>query len=364
MPLFDPRTLAIARTILILAAIGAFIYGARHTLIAFLLAIFFAYLVEPLVARVERWHTISRGSRGLAIAEVYVVLAIIFAGIVLGVGPYIVSEGRRFVSAVPTLLDKFGSGEIVHTIGSNRGWSYQTQRRVEQFMLQYRTPILMEIKRLGLQVGVLATDAFWVVLIPILAIPFLKDGGKIADFGIAVLRLRPRSRKFVESVLDDVHDMASNYIRAQLMLVGLALVVYTVVLTVSRVQYGTIIGVIAGILEFIPMVGPLAGAIIIMGIAFLTGYHHLWLLLLFLGCWRLLQDYVNSPRLMNRSLELHPFAVIFAILAGGEIAGVLGVFLSIPIAATLHIIWRQWRAFREPADEEVVNARPPKIRAA
>jgi len=90
-------------------------------------------------------------------------------------------------------------------------------------------------------------------------------------------------------------------------------------------------------------VGPLVGAIAILGVAFLTNYQHLLLVALFLGVWRIVQDYVTTPRLMGRRLQLHPLAVIFAVLVGGELAGVIGVYLSIPVAATLRVLWRRWQ---------------------
>src|SRR5205807_2748118 len=108
-----------------------------------------------------------------------------------------------------------------------------------------------------------------------------------------------------------------------------------------------------------PVIGPLLAALIIFGVAFLTGYSHWLVLILFLGAWRLVQDYVNSPRIMGGRLELHPLAALFAILAGGEIAGVIGVYLSIPIMATLRILWRRWQGY-----SGVYAAGPRKIRAA
>lgn len=364
MPLLDRRTLAVARTILILVALGAFIYGARHTLIAFVLAIFFAYLIEPMVSEVERWHAVSRGSRALAIAEVYIVLAVIFAGVVLKVEPYVASEGPHLLSSAPSLLDRVNPGEIVHKIGIRQKWSYTTQRYAERLLNQYRPAILAGIKQIGLELGAMATETIWAILIPILAIPFLRHRMGIFDFGLKALRLHPPVLTFVRSALRDVDNMAAHYIRAQLVLTVLAMVVYTIVLVAAGMQYGALLGVIAGMLEFIPMIGPLLGAIAILGVALLTGFHPLWTLVLFLGGWRLLQDYFTSPRLMHRTVRLHPFVVIFAVLAGAEIAGFLGVFLSIPLAATFHIIWRCWRAYCDSEGLKEADASPSQPRAA
>jgi predicted PurR-regulated permease PerM len=95
------------------------------------------------------------------------------------------------------------------------------------------------------------------------------------------------------------------------------------------------------------VVGPLAAAIIIMSVALLMTYKHWIILLVFLGLWRLLQDYVTSPRIMGKSMELHPLAAIFGVMAGGEIAGILGIFLSIPVMASLRIVFRRWRLYAE-----------------
>jgi predicted PurR-regulated permease PerM len=79
----------------------------------------------------------------------------------------------------------------------------------------------------------------------------------------------------------------------------------------------------------------------------LNGYGHWLALIVFLGIWRLIQDYVTSPRIMGHSMELHPLAAIFGVMAGGEIAGILGIFLSIPVMASLRIFFRRWRLYAE-----------------
>jgi predicted PurR-regulated permease PerM len=108
-----------------------------------------------------------------------------------------------------------------------------------------------------------------------------------------------------------------------------------------------VLGTLGGLLEFIPVVGPLVAAMVIVSVALLTSYPH-WLgLVIFLGIWRLIQDYVTSPRIMGHSMELHPLAAIFGVMAGGEVAGILGIFLSIPVMASLRIVFRRWRLYAE-----------------
>jgi predicted PurR-regulated permease PerM len=88
-------------------------------------------------------------------------------------------------------------------------------------------------------------------------------------------------------------------------------------------------------------------ALLILGVALLASYPHWLWILLFLAVWRGIQDYAIAPRVMGERMELHPLAAIFGVLAGGEIAGVLGIYLSIPVMASLRIVVRRWRLFIE-----------------
>ena len=95
------------------------------------------------------------------------------------------------------------------------------------------------------------------------------------------------------------------------------------------------------------MVGPLAAALVIITVSLLMGYPHWLVLVVFMVVWRLIQDYVSSPRIMGESMELHPLAAIFGVMAGGEVAGILGIYLSIPVMASLRIVFRRWRLYAE-----------------
>jgi predicted PurR-regulated permease PerM len=141
--------------------------------------------------------------------------------------------------------------------------------------------------------------------------------------------------------------MLAHFIRAQLTLAGLSMVAYCTFLGFMRVPNWVLLGTVGGMMEFIPVVGPLVAGVLIVGVALLLGYQHWFLVLIFLGVWRLVQDYIVSPRIMGKSMELHPLAAIFGVLAGAEIGGVLGIYLSIPVMASLRIVWRRWRLYAE-----------------
>ena len=192
----------------------------------------------------------------------------------------------------------------------------------------------------------LAANLTWLLLIPILAAFLLKDHAHFADALLGLLKGN-QQRGFLKSLLNGLDAMLATFIRAQLSFAALGLVAYTSFLLLAQFPYAFALGAIAGLLEFIPFVGPLVTALLILGMAILTGYTHWVVVLAFLILWRGIQDYVTSPYLMGRGLQLHPLAVIFGVLVGGEVAGVVGLFLSVPVMASLRIIWKAWRLQQE-----------------
>ena len=360
VPVWDTQTARVLSTIIIFIAVAAFCYGAWKVLVAFLFAIFLAYLLAPLVSFVERNSRLSAGSRSRAIAQVYVGLGIILTILILVAGPKLETEGRRLISAIPGWLGQLSSGKIISRIGIVRGWSDATEEHLQHWIAEHQNEILQWAERLGNYAAQLVVNSVWLIIVPILAFFFLRDGGSFAASLIEVLDRR-RQRLFLSALLDDLDTMLARYIRAQLILAALTMFAFTLGLTLLRLPYSIALGVAGGVLEFIPMVGPLAGATVILAVAFFTD-SHFFAAAVFLAVWRIIQDYVASPRLMGKSVELHPLATLFAILAGAEVAGVIGVYLSIPIAATLRIFWRRWRSYSAVAATSVNLDAPARRR--
>jgi predicted PurR-regulated permease PerM len=182
---------------------------------------------------------------------------------------------------------------------------------------------------------------WWLLLVPILAIFMLKDGAK---FGRDIIQFfeRPNYKRVMTILVTELNQMLGHFMRAQLTLTVLAMAVVTLGLVAMQVPYGYALGPIAGALEFIPVIGPIIGGVIVLIVAFAASYPHPIFILIFLLIWRGIQDYFTSPRIMGGKLELHPLAVLFGILAGAEVAGVIGVFLSIPVLASIKIAWRTY----------------------
>ncbi len=342
MVLTDARTARVLITVLLFALGLGFLYVARQTLIAFLFAIFFAYLMSPLVSYLEK---VLRG-RGRAIAVIYALLIALVVVFLFAVGPKVTREGAKLGQALPALLQQVSSGQFAQQLGTEHGWNEKSTELVQAFLASHSEEITQFAQRIGLRVADVAKQAWLLFIVPLLSIFFLRDGRAFSDVLLSLVQSRPQ-RELLEGVLNDLNQMLAHFIRAQLTLAALTLVTYSAFLGLMRVPYALVLGTIGGLLEFIPVVGPLVAAVIIISVALLMSYPHWLVLVIFLAGWRLTQDYVSSPRIMGQSMELHPLAAIFGVMAGGEVAGILGIYLSIPVMASLRIVFRRWRLYAE-----------------
>jgi predicted PurR-regulated permease PerM len=348
------QTRIVLRIVLILLAVAALlwiVYKLTTVLLLVVLSVFFAYLVAPLVDLVQRPVRIGSRERviprGPAIGIVYLVL---FTGIGLAIYFLLPQLGAQFPEF------KLQATAYYKTITG-------VSDRINQYFMQHRMPegIVKAINNtvLGLieKGGVLASAAFermlgliifipWLVLIPILSFFFLKDAD---SFRRSVLAMLPRGRLRWrgDELFQDINSTLAAYIRAQLTACLLIAVICSIGFALLGLPSPLVLGLIAGMLEFVPLVGPLAVAILAALLALLhSGFGLAFVVLLFLGVLRIVQDYVIYPRLIGHGIHLHPLAVILAILAGAEIAGVAGIFLAIPLIAVITVSYRHWLEHR------------------
>ena len=325
MTIIDSRTSRVLFTALLFAVGLGFLYAARHTLILFLFAIFFAYLINPAVGRLEKLFR----SRVWAITVIYLLLLIALGLFGFLVGPRIARQSARLGASMPGLIDNASTGQlsgqigqIAERIGTQHGWSEGTQKQIQAFLLSRRDDLSRLAQAGGVRVAESVQQLWVLFLVPILAIFFLRDGGSFHEVLVALVQSRSQ-REFLQDVLQDLNQMLAQFIRAQLTLAACSLLAYIAILGAMRVPYALMLGTIGGALEFVPLAGPLLAGAAMMVVAILAGYQHWAFLLLFLLVWRMVQDYVISPRVMGVSVELHPLAALFGILAGGEIAGIM-----------------------------------------
>src|SRR5215468_2797839 len=237
MSLLDGRTTRVLLTASVFAVAVGFLYVARRTLIAFLFAVFFAYLVDPAVSRVEKW---TKG-RGSAIAVIYVLIILFLGTFFFLVGPKIGHDTQRLTQSLPSLLERVSSGELAEQIGAQHGLSVATRRQLSNFLASHRDDLLRLAGRAGSRVAELAQQSWLLIVVPILAGFFLKDGRSFSQVALSFVHTKPQ-REFLQGVIADMNQMLADFIRAQLTLAALSWVAYSSFMGIMKVPYALMLG--------------------------------------------------------------------------------------------------------------------------
>ncbi len=340
----DPKAARVAWTVFLLALLLATAYAVRETLAVFVIALLFAYLLIPLVGFVGRL-TPRQVSPRIALAIVYLALVGIIVALVLTLGTRLADEANSLAMRLPDLVRNPEWMQRIPLPSWLEPARASLIQKVQGELSMSGQEILPYIKGLGGQLVSGAKYALYFVLIPILAFFFLKDGAAIRDEFVTAL-VEERRRPIVDNILEDINLLLGEYIRALVLLSVASFAANSLFLAFSGAPYAVLLSGIAALGEFVPVVGPAAGGLVIVLVTGLSGYSHVLLYLLFWILWRMVQDYAISPYLMSRGVQLNPMLVLFGVLAGDQIAGVLGMFLSVPLLAILRVVFVRLRRAR------------------
>lgn len=336
-------------TLLLLFVMGfvtSLLVSLTHLFFLIVLAVFFAYLIDPLVKLIRRPFKERQLEklmpRPVAIFIAYLLVFSILGLAIASLAPRVIEQSKEFAASLPdyaTAVEKRFS-----EIGTH--YKYQIPQPIQD-------DITAKISTMVGDLGTFITSFVfgsllvtiilylpWLILVPILAFFFLKD---VNLFRVALLRVFPsgRWRGRAEAVLSDVNKTLAAYTRAQLISCLIIGVICTAGFYILGLKYALLFGILAGVLEFIPLIGPLTMAIIAVTVAAFSD--NPWKALyvaIFLIVLRILQDYIFYPRIVREGIHLHPLAIILSVLAGEQIAGIPGVFLSIPLVALLTVLYK------------------------
>jgi len=339
---FDSRTAKILVTILAFALVLAIVYVARTVLIIFAFAILFAYLINPVVRFLQRHSLFFKNLRGPHVVEAYLAIIVVIVLLSHGLVPEFRKSAGRILSAIPALTSKVSSGEIANNLGSNLGWADERADQIRALLARHHSSIERALRELEQA----ASAAFaGILVIPILAIFFLSDGEKLAGQIIHLVATK-ENHGALRALAGELHLMLRRYIRAQVILGGLSFLYCSIAMLVLGFPNAITLGILAGILEFIPVAGWLTAAATIVTVGVLTHSHWIWMLTL-LAVWRILMDYGIAPRVMGHELEMHPLLAIFTLMVGGAVGGIVGIYLSVPTAAALRVVYRHFASPKE-----------------
>ena len=334
----DRRAASYTWTVLFILLLVAVVYLIREALFVFALALLFSYLLRPLVYYLDR--RLPGRSRAPALAIVYLSLVGLMIAVGIVVGSRVVLEANALALRIPELLSRLEKPVELIALPSLPTFKEAVIATLQKQFAEHSRDLLSLLPNIALGFLSHAGSLLYIVLVPILGFFFLKDGPEFRNSVLEMIAKGSR-RDEIKEIAADVHLLLAEYMRALVLLAAASFAACGLFFYLIGLPYGILLAAIAFFLEFIPVVGPLAAAVAILTVAGLSGFHPLLWVLVFLAVFRIFQDYVLSPYLLSKGAKLQPVVVIFGILAGGQIAGIPGIFLSVPVLATLRIVYRQ-----------------------
>jgi predicted PurR-regulated permease PerM len=342
------------RWIWIVAALllGGLLYLLAPILSPFLIGILLAYMGDPLVDRLERWKL----SRTWGVVLVFALITLIMAILLLVLVPMLGKQLVRLYELAPQMLDWAQHQAlpwIQLKLGLNDGfWRFDQLKAAFSGQLGKTTDIVGALLSTATASGMaLLAWLANLLLIPVVSFYLMRDW----DLMVAKLRsLLPRGREgLIVQLFGECHEVLGAFLRGQL-LVMLALgVLYATGLMVIGLELGLLIGVLAGLASIVPYLGVVVG----IGAALTAGlfqfgldfYPLLGIAAVFI-VGQMLEGMLLTPMLVGDRIGLHPVAVIFAIMAGGQLFGFTGILLALPVAAVIMVLVRHLHDFYKLSD--------------
>ena len=331
-------TLKRATIAVLLSAALFLIYRAGDIVRPFLWAAIVGYILLPVVRILEER---LGGRRGLAAAIVFVgVLVFIFGGLRF-MAPLAVAQMQTFQRTLPTLvangqntlaetLDQIGAEDLVPIVfGPISTAPVELTRNVATFAV----PFIVGFSHFLLEFLVFVIGLFF----------FLRDFPRLINW--VKRQIPPASRHELLPLGDQVSLLLGRYVRGQLVLVAIMWTVTTVGLTLFGVPFSLLLGLMTGVLEVIPIIGPIIAGTVASLVALGNPNPFGWSQLLYVAAIAIMytilrhaEDYFVIPLVIGRIVRLHPALVIFSLLSGGAVFGLIGVILAVPVAATLRLV--------------------------
>ncbi|MDD4599780.1 putative transport protein YhhT [bioreactor metagenome] len=329
------RLVRVTIILLIVLLSSYFLWLVRSGLYPFIIALFLAYLLNPAVAHVEQ-----KGFK--RIWAIIIIYSLVFGVLAFGgikLVPLLIKELENFAREIPQITN----------IG---------QQFLENFQAQYQNSALPFSLRIAFDKALLSVETevqaftaaivdgiinsisyfIGIIISPVLAFYLLHDWNEIKEK--LLLFLPGKWRYEVITVVRDIDKVLNGLIRGQLLIALLVGILVSTGLYLLNVKFALLIGILAGILDIIPYFGAIIGATPAVTLALLDSpFLALKVIVLFLVIHQL-EGTVIGPKILGESVGLHPLSVIFFVFVGGELGGLPGMLLGVPLAAIIKVVFR------------------------
>jgi len=380
-PPWSRTTKAIAGFFAVLL-VGLVIWRFSELLAPLVIALILAYLLQPVINPITRrtgWR------RGWVVLLVYVIVLTVWTVLAIALGVIAIEQTLRLLAVLPSLIQQVftdgldfvtsitdqtyeigrfsfyvpGLEEIVNLNkleGQIVGWTQQTLSRGSSIVFSLAQNIFSSVA-MGL-------------LMLVVSIYIARDLPRFGDFFANMARM-PGYHDDAGKLASDTSTIWNTYLRGQILLALIIGSIVTVFMWLMGVRYSLSLGVLAGLMEFLPIIGPTTSTIVAMLVALFFGSSNFpdmnpllfaGIILLFMFILQQIENGVLVPRIVGDALELHPLVTIIGVLAGGTLAGVLGAILAAPVLATIKLFggYAARKMFDlPPFDDLVIEEKPP-----
>lgn len=345
--------------LVIAIVVGAMVYLLSPVLTPFLMAFIFAYLGEPVVRTLEHWKL----PRWVAILIGYLLVLGVLASMILLVLPLAQEQLEELIKEAPdykaTLLGYLQPVfDLWHSYtGSSSGDSKGTSSSTDSVVSMAKDAVpqagdavskaVDAVARSGMALARTLMNLF---LVPVLAFYLLRDWDKLCKQSLRLVPEHYRRRTAV--IANDVDEVLQGFLRGQLLVMASLAVMYSVGLWLIGLEFGLLIGVIAGLLSVVPYLGTITGLVLAaFAMVVQTGeWQPLWMVGIVFGVGQFIEGNILTPKLVGDNIDLHPVVVIFVVLAGGQLFGFTGILLALPVAAAVWVIIKR-TVGTTPSDE-------------
>ena len=322
-----------------IALTGWLFYLLAPVLTPFIAAALLAYIGDPLADRLQR----LKMPRTLAVVAVFLLTFVVLGLLVILVGPLIRTQVAALLEALPgivqqvervwlpSLMDMLNI-EAADDIGIGAFLA-----RYSDMAGSWGAAVLLSVTKSG---GALAAAVLSLFLIPILTFYLLRDWDSIMAHLSALIPARQRS--IVVTLARETDEVLGAFLRGQLLVMLALAVIYATGLSIVGLQFAIAIGVVSGLVSFIPYLGFVFG-IVLAALTVALEPNPLWLMGGVIATFtiaQLIEGSLLTPKLVGDRIGLHPVIIIFAIAAGGQLFGFFGILLALPAAAALSVLVR------------------------
>ncbi len=334
-----------------IAAITLFLWQVHEVLTSFLIGLVLAYVFAPTVEKLSRGKLSRTVASILPIMAFYIFITVLLAWSV----PTIIEQATSFTKSLPSMITElkttFPQIDLVLTTALGMSM-FEWAEHLDGNKLQIVSTVLEKITAGASSFFTLLS---LVLITPLVTFYILNDWPNILT--TVKEMIPPNHRKKTIDVMQRINYRVAGFIRGQMMVCLVQGVIYSTGFWLAGVPMGILLGIMTGTLSFIPAVGGILGILITLFIALLHFKLTVWIpyvaILGTFGVCSLLENFVLTPTLVGNKVGLHPIWIIFALMTGGQLAGIIGMLLAIPIAAIVAEVlplitglWKKTSAFK------------------